>query len=80
MLITGCALESPVATAVFSRVRLCDPLDCKHAPLPTEFSSQEECSGLPFPPPGHLPHRGLEPVSPVSPALLADFQAPPRAG
>ena len=29
------------------------------------FPSQEYWSGLPFPPPGHLPDLGIEPVSPV---------------
>ena len=36
------------------------------------FSRQEYWSGLPFPPPGDLPDPGIEPVSPVSPAWLAD--------
>ena len=39
------------------------------APLFTEFSRQEYCSGLPFPSPGDLPHPGIEPRSP---ALQAD--------
>ena len=34
-----------------------------------EFSRQEYWSGLPFSPPGDLPDSGIEPVSPVSPAL-----------
>ena len=33
------------------------------------FSRQEYWSGLPFPPPGDLPYPGIEPESPVSPAL-----------
>ena len=36
------------------------------------FSKQEYWSGLPFPTPGDLPDSGIEPVSPVSPALQAD--------
>ena len=36
-----------------------------------EFSRQENCSGLPFPSPGHLPDPGIEPVSLVSPALAS---------
>ena len=36
------------------------------------FSRQEYWSGLPFPPPGDLPDQGIEPASPVSPALQAD--------
>ena len=39
------------------------------APLPMGFSRQEYWSGLPCPPPGSLPHPGIEPVSP---ALQAD--------
>ena len=39
------------------------------APLSTGFSQQEYWSGLPFPPPGDLPHPGIEPGSP---ALQAD--------
>ena len=38
-----------------------------------EFSRQEYWSGLPFPAPGDLPDSGIEPVSPVSPALAAMF-------
>ena len=50
---------------------LCDPMDCiaHQAPLSMEFSRQEYCSGLPFPPPGDLPDPGLESRSP---ALQAD--------
>ena len=33
------------------------------------FSWQEYWSGLPFPPPGDLPDPGIDPVSPVAPAL-----------
>ena len=33
------------------------------APLPMGISRQEYWSGLPFPPPGYLPHPGIEPVS-----------------
>ena len=42
------------------------------APLSMGFSRQESWSGLPFPPPGDLPNPGIEPLSPVSPALQAD--------
>ena len=45
------------------------------APLSTGFSRQEYWSRLPFPPSGDLPHPGLEPESPVSPALQADSLA-----
>ena len=39
------------------------------APLSMGFSRQEYWSGLPFPSPGDLPNRGIEPRSP---ALQAD--------
>ena len=35
------------------------------APLSIEFPRQEYWSGLPCPPPGVLPHSGIEPVSPA---------------
>ena len=34
---------------------------------------QEYWSGLPFPPPGHLPDPGVQPVSPAFPALEGGF-------
>ena len=42
------------------------------APLSMEFSRQEYWSWLPCPPPGDLPNPGIEPTSPVAPALLAN--------
>ena len=42
------------------------------APLSMGFSKQEYWSGLPFPFPGNLPSTGIEPLSPMSPALQAD--------
>ena len=39
------------------------------APLSMGFSRQEYWSGLPFAPPGDLPHPGIEPTSAVSLAL-----------
>ena len=41
----------------------------RQAPLPMGFSRQEHWSGLPFPPPGHLPEPGIKPASLASPAL-----------
>ena len=38
-----------------------------------EFSQQEYWSELPFPPPGDLPHSGIEPTSLVSLALAGGF-------
>ena len=43
------------------------------APLSVEFPRQEDWSGLPFPTPGDLPNPGIEPASPVSPALAGGF-------
>ena len=42
------------------------------APLFMGFYRQEYWSGLPCPPPGNLPHPGMEPRSPASPALQVD--------
>ena len=36
------------------------------------FSRPDYWGGLPFPLPGHLPHPGVEPISPVAPALQLD--------
>ena len=43
------------------------------ASLSMEFSRQEYWSGLPFPPPGDLPHPGIERRSPTSPGLTGGF-------
>ena len=43
------------------------------APLSVGFSRQEYRSGLPYPPPGGLPDPGIEPASPVTPALVGGF-------
>ena len=43
------------------------------APLSMGFSRQEYCGGLPCPPPRELPHPGIKPASPVSPALAGKF-------
>ena len=42
-------------------------------PLSMGFSRQEYWSGLPFPTPQDLPDPGMEPTSPVSPALAGKF-------
>ena len=44
----------------------------RQAPLSMGFSGQEYWSGVPCPPPGDLPDPGIEPASPVSPALQVD--------
>ena len=43
------------------------------APLSMGFSRQEYWSGLPCPPPGHLPDPGIEPGPLMSPALAGGF-------
>ena len=43
------------------------------APLSMGLSRQEYWSGLPCPSPEDLPYTGIEPGSPVSPALAAGF-------
>ena len=72
MLLLGC----------FSRVLLCAILwtAARQAPLSMGFSRQEYWSGLPFPTPGNLPNPGMEPTSPVSPALAGRFFIDVSAG
>ena len=43
------------------------------APLSMGFPRQKYWSGLPFPSPGDLPNPGVEPKSPVSPAMASGF-------
>ena len=61
------------AVLVFSRSVVPDSATpwtvARQAPLSMGFSRQEYWSGLPCPPPGDLPHLGIEPRSP---ALQAD--------
>ena len=59
---------------LFSLAQLCvTPWTAAHqAPLSMGFSRQEYWGGLPFPSAGDLPDPGIEPMSPVSPALQAD--------
>ena len=45
----------------------------RQAPLSVGFSRQGYWSGLPCPPPGDLPDPGMEPASPMSPALAGGF-------
>ena len=45
----------------------------RQAPLSIGFSRQEYWSGLPWPPPGDLPHPGIKFTSPLSPALANRF-------
>ena len=53
---------------------LCDLMDCScQVLLSMEFSRKDYWSGLPFPPPGDLPNRRIEPASQVPPALAGEF-------
>ena len=63
------------ASCLFSRVRLfAAPWTAAHqAPPSMGFSRQEYWSGLPGPPPGHLPNPGIKPMSLMSPALAGGF-------
>ena len=62
-------------SCVLSHVRLLvTPWTVAHqAPLSMGSSRQEHWRGLPLPSPGDLPAPGIEPVSPVSPALAGGF-------
>ena len=62
-------------SCVLSHVRLLvTPWTVAHqAPLSMGSSRQEHWRGLPLPSPGDLPDPGIEPVSPVSPALAGGF-------
>ena len=63
MIVCVCALSST----------LCDPMDCSPPGSSVDGIFQEKYwNGLPFPPPGDLPDPGIEPTSPMSPALKVD--------
>ena len=68
----------------FSRVQLCATpwTVARQAPLSLGFSRQEHWSGLPCPPPGHLPDPGIEPGSPALQvdSLLLSHQEGPEGG
>ena len=70
ILFTCCAVLSR-----FSRVWLFETLQtvALQSPLSMRFSRHEYWSGLPCPPPGHLPDPGIEPMSLTSPALAGGF-------
>ena len=57
----------------FSRVWLCDLVDCSPPGSSMGFSRQEDWGGLPCPPPGGLPDSGIEPVTLASSALIGVF-------
>ena len=62
------------ADSLQSLPTLSDPWTvARQAPLSVGFSRREYWSGLPFLPPGDLPHAGMETASLVSPALAGGF-------
>ena len=62
------------ATCVLSCLTFATPWTVVHqAPLSMGFPRQEYWSRLPFPSPGDHPYPGIEPMSPVSPALAGEF-------
>ena len=65
-----CACAKPLQSCL----ALCNSrIVARQAPLPMGFFRQEYWSWLPRPPPGDLPNPGIEPWSPVSPALTGGF-------
>ena len=73
MELVGSAYRPVCMLSRFTHVRLLlTPWTVDHqAPQSLGFPRQEYWSGLPFPPPGHLPDPGVKPASPVSHALQA---------
>ena len=61
--------------SLFSRVWLFATLwtIAHQASLFMGLSRQEYLSGLPYPPPGDLPHSGIKPMSPMAPGLQTHF-------
>ena len=69
---SGLTLDTPLRACVLSRFScvFATPWTVAHqVPLSRRFSRQEYWSGLPCPPPGHLPDPGTEPASLMPPAL-----------
>ena len=63
----------PVCVGSVMSLLFVTPWNAAHqAPLSTGFSRQEYWSGLPFLSPRDLPHPGIKPASPASPALQED--------
>ena len=72
MLLAKVRMACVLSCSVVSNSLWCHGLACQ-APLSMGFFRQEYWSGLPFPPPGDLPDPGIEPMSPMSPALTSGF-------
>ena len=71
-----CVLSHSVVSNYFATTRTV----AQEAPMSMVLFRQEYWSDLPFPPPGDLPHPGVEPVFPVAPTLAGGFSTtePPR--
>ena len=67
------SVHKPVQSLSLVRIFATLWIVARQAPLSLGFFRQEDWSGLPFPPPGDLPDPGIEPTSPVSPALADRF-------
>ena len=63
-----CVCVLQVTSIVYDSVTL-GTVAC-HTPLSMGFFRQQYWSGLPCPPPGDLPDPGIEPESPMFPALV----------
>ena len=74
MFLLGCP-DSPSRAQMLSHVRLfvTQWTVAHQAPLSRGFSQQEYWSGVPFPPPRHLPDPGIEPTSLTFPELAGGF-------
>ena len=59
---------------------VCNPMHCGPPGSSVGFFRKKYWSGLPFPPPGDLPHSGMEPSSPTSPAHAEDTGSIPDPG
>ena len=67
-------LGSHVYVCAQSCLTLCNPMDCSHqTPLSMASPRREYWSRLPFPSPGDLPDPGIEPSSPMTPAMAGRF-------
>ena len=78
-LVQSDAVWGLMAACTLSCVRLfaTPQTEARQVPLSMGFPRQEYWSELPFPPPEDLPRSGIEPGSPVSPALAGFFTSEP---
>ena len=70
-----CSTTDCMSAQSLNRVWLCVTpwTAARQAPLSVEFPRKEQWGGLPFSPPGDLPGPGIEPLTPVSPAVAGGF-------